>query len=297
MADPLLGDKLQGTGLEYDLEQSVKFTDPSIFLTHLARYNTALASARASGLIAREIDAWPRVAPALVKRIIDQLYARTVSPKADQVGKIKNADRSNTYGELLPAFATQIFHDTALTSDSVFLDLGSGVGNIVIQAALEVGCEAHGIEMMPVSSALAAAQAAELPPRARLYGLRPGAVRLLTGDFRTHPAVPALLRRVDVVLVNNEVFSAPLNAGLKNMWLDLKHGARVVSLKSFVPDGWKLSERTDNDPMAAFDVVAREYWSSWVSWKDGGGEYYVATKDERRIERLLGQGRGRARRA
>ena len=52
-----------------------------------------------------------------------------------------------------------------------------------------------------------------------------------------------LLRKPDSPqLVNNEVFSPSLNADLTNMFLDLKDGAKIVSLKPFVPESFKMNE-------------------------------------------------------
>lgn len=42
--------------------------------------------------------------------------------------------------------------------------------------------------------------------------------------------------------MNNEVFPPSLNADLTNMFLDLKEGAAIVSLKPFVPEAFKMNE-------------------------------------------------------
>jgi H3 lysine-79-specific histone-lysine N-methyltransferase len=78
------------------------------------------------------------------------------------------------------------------------------------------------------------------------------------GDFRTIPAVGKRLAEADVVvscflilvmvkaltiqLVNNEVFPSSLNIDLTNMFLDLKDGAQIISLKPFVPEGFRINE-------------------------------------------------------
>ena len=48
-------------------------------------------------------------------------------------------------------------------------------------------------------------------------------------------------------LVNNEVFSASLNTDLTYMFLDLKDGATIISLQSFVPDGFRMTENNVRD--------------------------------------------------
>ncbi|KAJ8608319.1 hypothetical protein MRB53_039741 [Persea americana] len=252
-----------------------------------------LSDATGDGTIPRQLDTITVPPLPLVERILSQIYARTVSPHVNSLRRYQNGS-DNVYGELLPPFASQIFRDTALTPSSTFLDLGSGVGNVVLQAALEIGCEAVGIEMMHNACKLAVAQAAEFPGRTKLWGLAAGKVELLEGDFTTHPRIPELLRKADVVLVNNQAFTPDLNDKLKTLFLELKDGARVVSLKNFVPGGWKLTERTCGEVTANLDVQRKEYWRGCVSWTDQGGEYFVATKDEGRVARFLKeQSRGR----
>jgi hypothetical protein len=43
-------------------------------------------------------------------------------------------------------------------------------------------------------------------------------------------------------LVNNEVFPSSLNIDLTHMFLDLKDGAKIVSLKPFVPEGFRMND-------------------------------------------------------
>jgi hypothetical protein len=66
------------------------------------------------------------------------------------------------------------------------------------------------------------------------------------GDFRTIPGVGKRLAEADVVvsrlLLNNEVFPSSLNIDLTNMFLDLKDGAQIISLKPFVPEGFRINE-------------------------------------------------------
>lgn len=47
---------------------------------------------------------------------------------------------------------------------------------------------------------------------------------------------------ISLQLVNNEVFPSSLNMDLADMFLDLKEGAKIVSLKPFVPEGFRMNE-------------------------------------------------------
>ena len=278
----------EATGFEFKLKRALRNGSQTDFHNVLAEYNEVIEKAKADGSIAAVLDKTKGLSLRWVERILDQVYARTVGHRVESLSKYK-AFSDNTYGELKPQFASQIFRDTGISSSSVFLDLGSGIGNVALQAALEVGCESYGIEVMENPSQLAEAQAKEFPARCRLWGLSVGSVDLWKGDFLEDTRLASILERADVVLVNNQAFNPDLNEQLIQRFLDLKEGARIVSLKSFVPHGWKLDERRRGSIIATLEVQQKEYWSGCVSWKGEGGEYYVATKDSGRIERILGK--------
>jgi H3 lysine-79-specific histone-lysine N-methyltransferase len=241
-------------------------------------FNKFLEPLVSDGTIHRELTRKTHMPLPLVKRILDQTYARTVSPRVDTLKAYKNGS-DNVYGELLPDFVSDILHETRLNHEQVFVDLGSGVGNVVLQAALEIGAESWGIEMMPNPCDLADLQAKEFPARAKLWGLNVGKVQLLRGDFTRNTRMGEVLKKADVVLVNNQAFTAALNETLLSMFLDLKEGCQVVSLKPFVPVGHKINMRNVDSPVNMFVQREAEYFSNRVSWTDRPGTYYYATKD------------------
>lgn len=218
------------------------------------------------GTLHRELKRKTHMPLPWVKRILDQTYFRTVSPRVETLRAYKNGS-DNVYGELLPDFVSEILRKTRLNHEQTFVDLGSGVGNVVLQAALEVGAESWGIEMMPNPCNLADLQAKEFPARAKLWGLNVGDVHLLRGDFTSNPRIGEVLKKADVVLVNNQAFTAGLNDTLLSMFLDLKEGCQVVSLKPFVPVGHKISMRNIDSPVNMFVQREEEYFSNRVSWK------------------------------
>jgi len=112
-----------------------------------------------------------------------------------------------------------------------------------------------------------------------------GQVKLLRGDMTTHPDIPPLLQRADVVLVNNQAFTPELQDKLPVMFLDLKVGCRVISLKPFVPEGHKMAVRNVDSVVNQFVQEKFEYFSDSVSWSHyGNGHYYIATKDLRPLK-------------
>jgi [histone H3]-lysine79 N-trimethyltransferase len=210
--------------------------------------------------------------------ILDQVYDRTVALKVELLSKYENGT-DNVYGELLHPFITDILVEKIkMTSDQVFVDLGSGVGNVAIQAALEIGCESWGCEMMENACNLAEAQVKEFTSRCVLWGVAPGKVFLERGDFRKSTRIHEALKRADVILVNNQAFTSQLNDDLVRMFLDLKSGCKIISLKTFVHDHKSASHNINDVGSTILDVEALTYPSGYVSWTDAGGTYCISTR-------------------
>lgn len=211
-------------------------------------------------------------------RIIEETYQRIVGPNIGQLSRY-SAFTSEVYGELMPSFTDKIIAQTGLHAGSLLVDLGSGVGNVLLHAALATGCSAFGIEFMAGPAALARQQLQQLRTRSRMWGLSMGNIELEEGDMLTSSRVDALLPKADVVVVNNKVFEETLNAALRPKFLDLKEGAVVISMKPFVQPNARVTERNVDDICAIFDVEERPYHSGDVSWGSSGGTYYIHRVD------------------
>ena len=108
------------------------------FLASLEYYNTVLQTLKASGAIRANIVAMGKeqgIPEAVWMKITGQCYERTVGPRIEELKKYE-AFSDSVYGELLPPFLAHIASLTGLKEDSVMVDMGSGVGNCVVQASL-----------------------------------------------------------------------------------------------------------------------------------------------------------------
>jgi H3 lysine-79-specific histone-lysine N-methyltransferase len=148
------------------LKRAVVKDSPSDFKSVLADFNTLLKSKLKDGTITGILDNLHAIPLSLTNQILAQVYQRTVSPYAHLLRRVKG--KETTYGELLPPFIHAIFHQTRLNSTHVFVDLGSGVGNVVLQSALQTGAESWGIEIMDTPAKYAERQARELRARSTL---------------------------------------------------------------------------------------------------------------------------------
>ena len=141
----------------------------------------------------------------VLMRIIEENYQRTVGPNVPYLRQYA-AFSSTVYGELMPSLAREMIAVTGLTADSLFLDLGSGVANVVVQASLQTGCTSYGIELMPHPARVAEDVVRQMQTRCRMWGVRVGAMELEEGDILKSARMDALLAKADVVLVDNKVF-------------------------------------------------------------------------------------------
>jgi H3 lysine-79-specific histone-lysine N-methyltransferase len=275
---PDLGAELscEADGIVRLLKRAVTKNSPDDFRTTMTKFNNIIKDNLDNGTIAGVLDSLHAIPLSLVKRILAQVYQRTVSPYAHLLRRVKG--KETTYGELMPNFVHAIFQQTGLNSQSVFIDLGSGVGNVVLQSALQTGAESWGIEIMDTPASFADDQANELRARARLWNISMGPMTLLHGDFLESPTVDAVLRRADVVLVNNKVFPQKLNGALLDKFLDLKEGCKVVSLESFGGGAGKQGVRNENSIANIFDEERYDSGTYSVSWAGESVEYFIATK-------------------
>lgn len=202
------------------LQRSIHRQDGPLFLKTMTTINSLLRILKypplaldldpfapsAANALKETVRDWQSGLPhKVMMRIIEELYQRCVGP---HVAKLKQyeAFSSSVYGELMPSFIMDIIANTGLGPNSTFLDLGSGVGNVVIQASLQSGCKSYGIEVMNGPATVAMKQLDMLKRRCRMWGVSCGEIELEEGDMLESARVSELMKKADVVLVNNKVF-------------------------------------------------------------------------------------------
>ncbi|CAK7203921.1 Nucleosomal histone H3-Lys79 methylase [Sporothrix eucalyptigena] len=271
-------DSTTGIIRQLDRASSDTVQDVHLFKSALNDFNRRLFDMHMNGTIAANLSKKHELPRDFVAFILVQIYDRIVAPKVELLRKYENGS-DNVYGELLHPFVTNILVDRLkMTSGQVFVDLGSGVGNVVLQAALEIGCESWGCEMMENACNLADEQKKEFTERCRLWGIAPGKVRLQRGDFRHNAEILEILKRADVVLVNNQAFTSGLNDDLVRMFLDFKPGCKIVSLKSFVHDHKSASHNMNDVGSSILDVEQLTYPQEFVSWTGAAGKFCISTR-------------------
>ncbi|KAK6350023.1 Nucleosomal histone H3-Lys79 methylase [Orbilia brochopaga] len=260
------------------------------YMRVLKEYNVLVREMRKDGTMKRNIENLEVVPGQLVDYILTQCYQRIVSKEAKLVKEDEKAFTDNVYGELLSPLLRQMFQKAGLRPSSVFVDLGSGVGNAVLHAALEFGCESWGVEMMNRAARLAETQAKEFRSRTRLWGINTGTVTLKHASFFDCPEIDEAMKRADVLLVNNFAFQAKTNDRLVLKFLDLKDGTKIISLKPFVEAGRVINDRNCEDPLNNFrSETFHAFGEGNVSWTGSSLKWYLTTVDREPVRRYWSQ--------
>ncbi|ODV76429.1 histone methyltransferase DOT1 [Cyberlindnera jadinii NRRL Y-1542] len=241
----------------------------------IQEFNSTLHELQKSGAIEKHLQQKQTFSRMVLHELLNQIYSRSVSPDVHSL-KVYRAFSNNVYGELLPKFCSMVFDQCDLDSKSCFIDLGSGVGNVTIQAALEYGCESYGCEIMENCSRLAELQEVAFHERCALFGIQPGKVGFFhRQSFVGNVKVKSVIDRCNVILVNNFLFTPDLNKETLMLFLDVKVGTKIISLKKVIPEA--AYHDFDDAFLSMFLVEKHTFGPGCVSWTDAPGVYYITT--------------------
>jgi len=179
------------------------------------------------------------------------------------------------YGELRPAFIELIVKLTNMNNGDVFYDIGSGIGNVVMQVHAQTGCKAVGVEIRSELHCYAEQIQDILENRGKYF--EKGKTKFVNID-----ATDKSLSFTDasVIFINNYCFSPEVEEGLLDKFqLLLKEGAKVITMRNLCPRYRGNSAKWKKHPFSIFKQPCRIYKScdNAVSWKPTPLDFYVYT--------------------
>jgi hypothetical protein len=234
--------------------------------------------------------------------LLDQSYLRVMDENPSRLNRVPMTQgKQFLYGELKPHLIESMLRNQGIIPLKslknfdlpLFFDMGSGIGNVILQVAAMSRCKAIGIEILPLPFKISLLLKTEFISRLNLFGYKDIAehihnhVELIQGNFLEHPRVHTILENVDTVLVNNFTFGSDLNQGLMDLFLNLPEGAKVVSLMNFTPLRKRMTDYHRHRPSAIFNIKQVYYPPDSVSWSSSGGSYYIHTVDRIGLSRDL----------
>ncbi|XP_050295448.1 histone-lysine N-methyltransferase, H3 lysine-79 specific [Anthonomus grandis grandis] len=221
----------------------------------------------------------------LLHHIIQQTYSAAVT-NAEELNKYQ-AFSPDVYGETSFELISQMIDQINLTKDDVFVDLGSGVGQVVLQIAATCMCKSSiGIERADVPARYATAMEEKFKFWMQWYGKRYGKFQLFKDDF-FDDRHREIFSEATVIFVNNFAFGPSVDHMLKQRFAELKHGTRIVSSKSFCPLNFRITDRNLSDIGTIMNISEITPKTSSVSWTDKPVTYYLHQIDRTKLERYF----------
>nr|XP_054764002.1 histone-lysine N-methyltransferase, H3 lysine-79 specific-like isoform X1 [Lytechinus pictus] len=218
-----------------------------------------------------------RATPGLLKHIMQQVYAHAI----DDPDKLNCYEpfSPEVYGETSYDLVAQMLEHVKINEDDVFVDLGSGVGNVVLQVAAATPCKlAYGIEKADVPAQYSVEMQSEYKRWMKWYGKEHSKFLLEHGDFLSD-IMKEKIASSDVIFVNNFAFGPRVDHQLKERFANMKEGAKIVSSKAFCPLNFRITDRNLSDIGSIMDVVELSPLRGSVSWTGKPVSYFLHTID------------------
>ena len=148
------------------------------------------------------------------------------------------------YGETSFELICQILDKLhPISGENKFVDLGSGVGQVVLQVAALTNCSVSlGIEKANIPARYARDMEKWFKFWMAFYGKLYNPFKLVHGDFLDLRHRPEILEST-IVFVNNFAFGPEVDQHLKDVFADLNDGARIFSSKSFCALNFRITDR------------------------------------------------------
>ncbi|XP_066587626.1 histone-lysine N-methyltransferase, H3 lysine-79 specific [Prorops nasuta] len=221
----------------------------------------------------------------LLRHILQQTYNQAVI-EPDKLNQYEPFS-PEVYGETSYELVCQMIDQIDVTEDDVFVDLGSGVGQVVLQMAAATLCKiCIGVERAEVPSKYAQGMEINFRKWLNWYGKRCGDYRLVKGDFLADEHRESITGAT-IVFVNNFAFGPTVDHQLKERFADLRDGARIVSSKSFCPLNFRITDRNLSDIGTIMHVSEMSPLKGSVSWTGKPVSYYLHVIDRTKLERYF----------
>lgn len=183
--------------------------------------------------------------------------------------------------EALPAFVSFLVQQADLRATDVFWDLGCGIGNVVGQVAVQVGCPCHGVELQPENFEVATRLWESVCAALDRAGASHGSATFLNCCMTTvaDRITDSVADGAKVLVwLNNLLLPEAVNLNVLDMLADrLPAGARVATTRPLFPHtrGAKRGFKRYAD---VFSISQATYPADFVEWGASGTVYFYDVK-------------------
>ncbi|KAK9519085.1 hypothetical protein VZT92_021837 [Zoarces viviparus] len=218
----------------------------------------------------------------LLRHVLQQVYNHSVTDPE----KLNNYEpfSPEVYGETSFDLVAQIIGEMEMMEDDTFVDLGSGVGQVVLQVAAATNCRHYyGVEKADTPATYAESMDKEFKKWMKWYGKKHGEYSLERGDFLSEEWKERIAN-TSIIFVNNFAFGPEVDHQLKERFANMKEGGKIVSSKPFAPLNFRINSRNLSDIGTIMRVVELSPLRGSVSWTGKPVSYYLHTIDRTILE-------------
>ncbi|CAI4224594.1 unnamed protein product [Auanema sp. JU1783] len=193
---------------------------------------------------------------------------------------------SEVYGETRYEQMQKIIEQLKFKESDVFVDLGSGVGHLVLYVAGGTRVrKAVGIEKATVPAGYAQKMKSEYKRWMGWYKKKSRQFDLITGDFLDAEYRDLITKEATIVFINNYAFNPDLEQRIKRELLaEMKDGTRIISTKAYATGTKEINDRLLSDVEALLDVRELETVQCPTSWTDKHVPYFLHTVNRAKLE-------------
>jgi len=261
------------------------------------KYNQSIQQMKEKELLSKKLFK-KKASTNLLRYIMTQIYNKGVQ----EPEKLNHYEpfSPQVYGETSFDLVTEILKRVKLSANEIFADLGSGVGNVVLQVAASLNCKlCYGIEKADCPAEYAVAMQREFENLMKWFGRPYSKFVIVKGDFLTDEleqdsfckydemTVTQVINEAKLIFVNNYAFGAEVDHQLKIKFSNMSEGAFIVSSKPFCPLNFRITSRNLNDIGAILNLNEFAAINGHVSWTDRPINYYFHRIDRTLLEKYF----------
>uniref|UniRef100_A0A1I7T3Q4 Histone-lysine N-methyltransferase, H3 lysine-79 specific n=1 Tax=Caenorhabditis tropicalis TaxID=1561998 RepID=A0A1I7T3Q4_9PELO len=220
----------------------------------------------------------------VAKRIVN-FASDCAVPCPDVLNNHYESFSSETYGETNFNQMKLICDELKCDKNTVFVDLGSGIGKLVCYMAAYARCKKSvGIELSDVPAKYANNVGQYFKSLMAFFGKRCGKFELHQGNILDEKFYHLITEEATVIFINNVQFDEKLNFDIKHLLQYCKPGTKIVTTKALGDVNQRpLTRRTCGD-FDALSVTRRmKSVANNVSWTGREVPFWCTTMDQKRV--------------
>ncbi|PIO56604.1 histone methylation protein DOT1, partial [Teladorsagia circumcincta] len=185
---------------------------------------------------------------------------------------------SGVYGETSYEQMQMIIDQTVFRDSDVFLDLGCGVGQLVMYVAGGTKVKKSvGIEINDLPAKYGAAMSEDFSKWMKWWKKKCRPFQLIHGDMLDEQFRTLITQEATIIFINNYAFEPSLDLHIKNMLADCHVGTRIISTKAYATGTKRVNMRNLGDVESIMEVTQLKTVKQPTSWTPNTVPYYLHT--------------------